>query len=92
MLHEPAATAVATPEELTVAMAVLLLLHAPVPPLNTTVFAVYCDVAPTHNDEVPVTDATLAAGLAVTVTGVLVTDGHAALAVQVRITWPLPLW
>ena len=93
MLQEPAATAVTAPDDaFTVATDVLLLLHAPVPPLKTTVFAVYCVVVPAHNGEVPVTDATLAAGVAVTVTGVLVTEGHAALAVQVRITWPLPLW
>ena len=41
MLQVPAATAVTTPEEaLTVAKVVLLLLQAPVPPLNTVVLAV----------------------------------------------------
>ena len=39
MLALPADTPVTTPDELTVANAVLPLLHAPVPPLNTTVLA-----------------------------------------------------
>ena len=41
ILHVPAPIAVTTPEfEFTVATFVLLLLHAPVPPPNTTLFAV----------------------------------------------------
>ena len=63
MLHEPAVTAVTAPVvELTVAMAVLLLLHAPVPLLKTTVFAAYVAVVPTHNGVVPVTEPMLAFG------------------------------
>ena len=40
ILALPAATPVTTPDELTVAIAVLLLLQAPAPPLNTTELAV----------------------------------------------------
>ena len=39
MLAVPAVTPVTTPDELTVATAVLSLLHAPVPPLVITVLA-----------------------------------------------------
>ena len=39
MLLVPAVTPLTKPEVLTVATAVLLLLHAPVPPLNTTELA-----------------------------------------------------
>ena len=39
MFALPAATPVTTPDDVTVAIDVLLLLHDPVPPLNTTVFA-----------------------------------------------------
>ena len=61
----PIATAVTTPDDVTVAIDVLLLLHAPVPPPNTTEPAVYVALAPTHNGLEPVTDATLAFGLTV---------------------------
>ena len=40
MLHVPIETPVTNPDELTVAIPVLLLLHAPVPPLRTTALAV----------------------------------------------------
>ena len=67
ILHDPAATPVTTPvEELTVAIAGALLLQAPVPPLSTTVLAVYVVVPPIHRGLVPVTDAILALGLIVT--------------------------
>ena len=63
MLHEPAVTAVTAPVvELTVAMAVLLLLHAPVPPLKTTPVVLYVAVAPAHNGLSPVTEPMLAFG------------------------------
>ena len=39
MLALPAVTPVTTPDDVTVATDVLSLLHDPVPPLNTTVFA-----------------------------------------------------
>ena len=52
--------------EFTVATAALLLLHAPVPPLNTTVFAVYVAVPAIHSGVVPDTEAILAFGLIVT--------------------------
>ena len=61
----PTATPVTNPDELTVAMEVLLLLHAPLPPLNTTEFAVYVVVPPTHKAAVPVTEPMLALGLVV---------------------------
>jgi hypothetical protein len=66
ILHEPAATPVTTPDALTVATAVLLLLHAPVPPLRTTPVVVYVAVPVIHSGLVPVTDAILALGLIVT--------------------------
>jgi hypothetical protein len=57
ILHEPANIPVTNPvDELTVATAVLLLLHAPVPPPSTTPAVEYVAVAPTHNGVVPVTD------------------------------------
>ena len=58
--------AVTTPvPAFTVATPVLSLLHAPVPPPNTTELAVYVVVAPTHTGVVPVTDAMLAFGVTV---------------------------
>ena len=66
MLHVPPVTPVTNPTALTVAIAALLLLHAPVPPLNTTVLAVYVVVPAIHKGLVPVTDAILATGLTVT--------------------------
>ncbi len=67
MLLVPADTPVTTPvEELTVATEVLLLLHAPVPPLRTTEVALYVAVAAIHKGVVPVTDAMLAFGDIVT--------------------------
>ncbi len=92
MLQEPAATAVTSPvDEFTVATDVLLLLHAPVPPLKTTVFAVYCAVAPAHNGEVPVTDATLALGVTVSTAGILDPDVQPAVVeLHEIITWPSP--
>ena len=61
MLQLPPATAVTTPVvEFTVAIEVLLLLHAPVPPLKNTVLAVYVVVPPTQIGLVPDTEAILA--------------------------------
>ena len=60
ILQLPAATPVTNPEELTVAMAVLLLLHAPVPPLSTAEFAEYVAVPPIQRGLVPVTVTMLA--------------------------------
>ena len=66
-MHDPAAIPVTTPvDELTVAIAVLLLLQAPVPPPKTTPVVVYVAVAPIHSGVVPVTDVILALGLMVT--------------------------
>ena len=66
----PAATAVTTPvEEFTVATPVLSLLHAPVPPPNTTEPTVYVVVDPIHCGVVPaVTVPALAVGVTVRVT------------------------
>ena len=87
ILQVPADTAVTTPvDEFTVAMPVLLLLHAAVPPANTTVLAVYVAVAATHKGVVPDTEATLALVLIVIATGVLVADAQAPSTVQVKIT------
>ena len=66
ILALPDDTPVTTPDELTVAIAVLLLLHAPVPPINTIELAVYVAMAPKHTGDEPVTEATLALGLMVT--------------------------
>ena len=68
MLALPAVTPVTTPDVLTVATAVLSLLHAPVPPLNTTELAVYVAEPPIHTGDEPVTEAMLAFGLMVTET------------------------
>ena len=65
ILLDPAATPVTTPPEVTVATPVLLLLHAPVPPLVTTEPAVYVVVLPIHIEAVPVTEPTLALGIIV---------------------------
>ena len=63
MLQVPAAAAVTRPEdEFTVATPVLLLLHAPVPPLNTTLFALNVVVVPRQIPDVPVTEPMLAFG------------------------------
>ena len=62
----PAVTPVTKPAALTVAMAALLLLHAPVPPLSTTPFAEYVAVPPIQRGLVPVTEVMLALGLIVT--------------------------
>ena len=63
MLQVPAATAVTRPEDaLTVATPVLLLLHAPVPLLNTTLFALNVVVVPMQVPEAPVTEPMLAFG------------------------------
>jgi hypothetical protein len=56
---------VTTPDELTVATEILLLLHAPVPPLRTTELALYEAVAPSHIGVSPVTEAILALGITV---------------------------
>ena len=53
ILAVPADTAVANPDASTVATAVLLLLHAPVPPPSTTPLAVYVAIAPIQSGEVP---------------------------------------
>jgi hypothetical protein len=60
ILHDPTDTPVTNPDALTVATNVLLLLHAPVPPLKTIPFAVYVAVLVIQSGLVPVTDATLA--------------------------------
>ncbi len=60
------ATPVTNPDELTVAIPVLLLLQAPVPPLRTTELAVYVAVPPIHSGLIPVTEAILAFGFIVT--------------------------
>ena len=87
MLQVPAATAVTTPEDaLTVATPVLLLLHAPLPPLNNTSFALNVVVVPMHMPEAPVTEPMLEFGYVVSVTGVLEADVQAAVGTQVRIT------
>jgi hypothetical protein len=66
ILHVPAATPVTRPvDELTVATAVLLLLHDPVPPLNTIPLAVYVAVPAIQSGLVPMTDVTLALALIV---------------------------
>jgi hypothetical protein len=66
ILHDPADTPVTNPvDELTVATAVLLLLHDPVPPLNTTPLAVYVAVPVIQSGLVPVTDVILALALIV---------------------------
>ena len=63
MLQDPPATAVTRPDEaFTVATEVLLLLHAPVPPLRTTVLALYVAVALTHKGVVPETEPMVAFG------------------------------
>ena len=67
MLAVPLVNAVTSPDELTVATALLLLLHEPVPPLKTTELELYVAVPPMHKAAVPVTDAILAFGLIVTV-------------------------
>ena len=61
----PAATAVTVPLAATVAVAVVLLDQAPVPPPNTTPLAVYAALAPIHSGDVPVTDVTTALGVTV---------------------------
>ena len=66
MLQTPADKPVTKPVGLTVAIAELLLLHDPVPPLSTTLLAVYVAVPLTHKGLVPVTDPTLALGFIVT--------------------------
>ena len=67
MATVPGLTAVTSPvDELTVAIAWLLLVHDPVPPLRTTSLAEYVVVAPMHKGVVPVTDPMLAFGLIVT--------------------------
>jgi hypothetical protein len=59
-------------DEFTVATAVLLLLHAPVPPPNTTPETVYVVVAPIHCGVVPaVTEPALALGFKVIVCSVV---------------------
>ena len=63
ILAVPADTAVTNPDASTVAKAVLLLLHAPVPPLSTTPMAWYVAVAPIQSGEVPEIDATAGSGL-----------------------------
>ena len=65
ILQVPAATPVTNPDELTVATAVLLLLHDPVPPPNTTELAVYVAVPPIQSGLMPVTEAMLAFGVIV---------------------------
>jgi len=61
----PVATAVTVPLDATVATAVVLLDHEPVPPPNTTPLAVYVAVAPGHKGEVPLTEVTTALGVTV---------------------------
>ena len=63
----PALTAVTTPLAFTVATPVLLLLHAPEPPPNTTPLAEYVAVPPIHNGLVPLTPLTAAFGVTVIV-------------------------
>ena len=55
-----------SPAALTVAIAALLVLQAPLPPLRTTPFAVYVAVPPMHKGEDPLTDVMAAFGLIVT--------------------------
>ena len=94
ILQLPAETAVTTPvEAFTVATEVLLLLHAPLPPDKTTVFAEYVVVVPTQSGEVPVTDSILAFGVIETVTAVLLAEGHVVpLADHEMSTCPFPDW
>jgi hypothetical protein len=67
MLQLPAATADTSPvEELTVATAVLLLLHTPVPPPKTTELAEYIAIPLLQSGVAPLTEAMLAFGLIVT--------------------------
>ena len=57
MLQVPAAVAVTSPVEAsTVATLALLLLHAPVPPLITVLFAENEEELPAQRGEVPVTE------------------------------------
>ena len=67
ILAVPPDKPVTIPAELTVATLALSLLQLPVPPLNTTEFAVYAAELPEQIADVPVTDATFALGLTVTV-------------------------
>ena len=56
MLHVPFVTAVTKPAASTVAIAVLSLLHAPVPVPSTRPVVVYVAVPPIHNGLVPLTE------------------------------------
>ena len=63
----PVATAVTVPLAATVAILVLLLDQAPVPPPKTTPLTVYVAVAPGHSGVVPLTVPIAALGLTVSV-------------------------
>jgi hypothetical protein len=93
ILQVPPATAVTKPVlALTVATAVLLLLQAPVPPLNVTEDAEKVAVPAIFKGVVPVTVPAFAEALVVTVTAVRAAEGQEfALTVQVYIMCPLPV-
>ena len=66
MLQVPVSIPVTNPDVLTVAIAELLLLHTPVPPLRTTGFTEYVSVPVIHRGVVPDTKPILALGIIVT--------------------------
>ena len=86
----PALTAVTTPDASTVATAVLLLDHAPVPlPPSTTPLAVYVDVAPIHSVPfVVVTEVIAAFGLTVTLCDALTVPPQPPVIVYVIVAVP----
>ena len=88
--------AVTLPLPSTVATVVLLLLHAPVPPPNTTPFAVKgTEVTLIHRGEEPVTEVIAAFGFTVTEGEVAVhpvadTELFVGVAVKINVVFPWP--